>query len=54
MVIIRRKLRNYLINTMEGAGAPATSFEDIGKSRFMQLSTVKRVQVSFFRIRKRV
>jgi len=35
MVIISRKLRNYLINTMEGAGVPATSFEDIGKSRFM-------------------
>lgn len=46
-------LRGYVVNKIEGGDAPANSFEDIGKSRFMQLSTVKRIQVSLHLLKKK-
>ena len=44
MTQFKHKLRGYVASKIEGSDAPATSFEDIGKSRFMQLSTVKKIQ----------
>ena len=37
----------FYSETIEGADAPAASFEDIGKSRLMRLSFVKRIRRNF-------
>ena len=39
---------------MEGGEAPANSFEDIGKSRLMQLSTTKSICLILLVIRNKI
>lgn len=46
---IGKKLINYFGNMLDGGGAPAVSFEDIGKSRLMQLSSVKKAKMTILR-----
>jgi len=43
MTLFNQKLRGFVASKIEGSDGPATSFEDIGKSRLMQLSNVKKV-----------
>ena len=53
MTQFQHKLQGYVANKIEGSDAPATSFEDIGKSRFMQLSAVKNIQHFLLFLRKK-
>ena len=48
------RFKGYIVNKMEGGEAPANSFEDIGKSRLMQLSTIKSICVTLLVIRKKI